>query len=175
VRLLSFLALLVAVGCSGVRVESFEEREAMSSPLMDDFASYASFDEIRQRNLGEVDWKVAHESKGPARDGVPRYDTLSVAISGYAYRGQVGDVVLGFLNDRLATVLFFPQDADACLAALNRSGLGVQFREAGDAGDTAVPPYTRLWCTRDWQGRVYIGWEDTRLAAQMKWWIERYA
>jgi hypothetical protein len=155
-------------------MESFEQRVSVASPLMDTFASYSTLDELRQQLAGS-DWRVVEDSKSPARDGIPRFDTLTVAISRHTYRGQVGSAVLRLLNDRLASVQFFPEEPEACLAAMKASGLAVAFQEPGEAADMSVAPYTRVWCTRDYRGRVYVGWEDTRLAAQTQWWIERYA
>ena len=75
-----------------------------------------------------------------------------------------------FFNDRLMETRFFPNGVDAYLATLANAGVDLTKQS-----EVTVPPHTRLWTEMDYKKRRYVGWEDVRLAEEMKLWIKRYA
>ncbi len=131
--------------------------------------SYQSVAHVR-RALAAPSWEVVEDSHLGANDRRPRFDIYTVCLKGFVHLGQEGELSLHFFNDRLMESRFFPNDVDAFLAAL--ANAGVDLRKQSEA---TAPPHTRLWTAMDYEKRKYVGWEDVRLADEMKYWIKRYA
>jgi len=176
-RLLLILILAagpMAASCTALRPETFTDRADVSSPLLGSLPSYATVDDIRQRH-GSGAWTVVGNSHLPTGDPRPRFDMVRVSIPGYVHLGHRGDLELTFFNDRLSSAWFYPDDDRGYLAALARDGVEVAESDWETEPAVVVAPYTRVWTTRDFRGRVYVGWDDSRLVEQQRRWIERYS
>ena len=78
--------------------------------------------------------------------------------------GQTGRLKLTFINDRLETTAFTPEDFSAYVKALQRTG--IHFEADGQA---VIPPATEVW-QWDLEPR-FVGWRDRRFASEVKRWI----
>lgn len=163
------LVLIVCTGSCDSSPTSFSEVPDTRTALIGGLMSYQSVEHVR-RELAALSWEVVEDSHLGANDRRPRFDVYTASLKGFVHLGQVGELTLQFFNDRLMETRFFPKDVDAFLAAL--ANAGVDLRRQSDA--TALP-HTRLWTAMDYKKRRYVGWEDVRLADEMKFWIKRYA
>jgi len=64
---------------------------------------------------------------------------------------------------------FFPDDPMSFTTALE-SAMKITIRP-----ETSVRPFTRLWTNKNYEQRIYIAWEDTRLAKEQSAWISSYS
>jgi hypothetical protein len=170
----ALLLTVLSVACMDASSETFLERETTSSPLMGTFASYSTVDEIQSKHFQGTTWSVIEDSRLASNDSRPRFDILKVSVPGYVHLGQSGELELEFFNDRLSSAWFYPDDAQSYHAALAKAGLPVVERDSS-ATEEEVAPYTLVWATRDYRGRSYVGWADSRLRAQQTRWIDRYS
>lgn len=150
---------------------SFSDVPNTRTALIDGLVSYQSAKDVR-RQLAPLSWEVVEDSHLGPTDQRPRFDVYTVSLKKFTHLGQVGELVLQFFNDRLMETRFFPDNVDAYLAAL--ANAGVDLRQQSEA-EVTVPPHTRLSTAIDYRKRRYVGWEDIRLAEEMKRWIKRYA
>ena len=119
---------------------------------------------------GLLPWEIVEDSKLPEGDTRPPFDILTVSVGHFEHLHQVGELRLDFFNRRLVSTWFFPQDGQAFLATLRAHGIDLIGRH-----ELSVAPYTRIWTAKDYRGKMYVAWEDTRLRNQSNRWIERYS
>ena len=149
------------VGCSSVPEPGSPVRD--SSPLFDGYESYRTREELKRRLPESSTWQILTDSKGPSQQGCPRFDELTIAVP-MNHLGQKGRLQLTFINDRLETTSFTPEDFSAYVKALQRTG--IHFEANGQA---AIAPATEVW-QWDLEPR-FVGWRDKRFAIQVKEWI----
>jgi hypothetical protein len=131
-----------------------------SSPLFQGFKSYSTLDDVKAQLPDRSTWTLSSDSTRSARADCARFDQFTFAVHG-THLGHQGSLRLDFINDRLQSTSFVPQDFPAYIDALRRSGL-----EFGADGRATVPPYTTVW-----QGGGFVAWADTRFQEQTKGWI----
>ncbi len=138
--------------------------------LIDMFYSYASAASVQEhlKKLG-LPWSVVENSQLPAGDRRPRFDMVTISVAHFEYLGDVGELQLRFFNDRLMSTWFFPGDSGS-FRHLLESKLKVSL-----AREATIPPFTRIWTDKDYKGRIYFGWEDSRLAREQSLWLEKYS
>jgi hypothetical protein len=71
------------------------------------------------------------DSRLVSNDKRPQFDILRVSVPGYVHLGCRGEIELRFVNDRLSSVWFYPDDVDGYPAALAHNGLKVVAGEFG--------------------------------------------
>ena len=138
--------------------------------LLDTFYSYTSVAEVEQtlRKVG-LSWSIIENSHLPAGDRRPRFDILTLSVAHFHDLGHVGELQLRFFNDRLMSAWFFPNDSIG-FARLLESRLKISLTT-----EVTIRPFTRIWTQKDYKGRIYFGWEDTRLANEESLWLQKYS
>jgi hypothetical protein len=168
-KALGILALCVLasyLGCERVDPETY--RDVLDgSPLAFGLRSYMTSADAR-RLIPSQHWQVVENSTLPAGDRRPPFDQYTISTV-FTDRGQRGELVLLFFNERLQQATFYPEAADEYLQRLSSTGAATPTENGITIG------FTRVFATRDARRRFYVSWEDTRLAAQSRRWIMRYA
>lgn len=164
-----FILLSIASGCGRVMEPTFIDVEAVTTPLIDGFESYASAAQVKDRVLSGMRWRTATDSHLFPGDRRPPYNILALSLEPFSHLGQTGELELFFFNDRLMSTWFYPSNPMAYLEAVRRAGILPRDR------DTWTGTYTRIRTYTDWQGRVYVAWEDIRLTIEQEQWIMRYS
>jgi hypothetical protein len=118
-----------------------------------------------------VEYEVNRPQSTPANTRRPPFEITTVTIRRFSHLGHVGLLTVAFFNDRLLGVRFFPSDVEGYLAQL-RSQEGIDLRSQAEANPSE---HTRVYAATEHQQGRYVGWEDTRLAAEMSLWIKRYS
>jgi hypothetical protein len=124
---LLWFVLVVIVGLSGC-TESKDAYAQLRTPraaLIDGFESYISAADARTRLPRELSVRVLFEWKTPADDQRPRFDELTLRVSGFVHVGVKGDLDLEFVNDRLVRTVFSASDCSTYLKALKPVGVSV--------------------------------------------------
>ena len=163
------LAAVLTVGACTERKDSYSHVQNPPAPLLGSFESYASPSQVRKLLPNQLAITVVEDSKLPAGDPRPRFDVLDLRIEDYEHLGHRGELLVQFLNERLLGTWFYPDSYDSYIAALRHSGL------APVSETTRVGRYTDLWTYRDFEGRPYVAWEDSRLADEQRRWIMKYS
>jgi PIN domain nuclease of toxin-antitoxin system len=160
------IALLIA-GCSRT---NFTSIQSPATPLIDTFHSYTSIADVQTalRSSG-VTWATIEDSHLPPGDRRPPFDILAISVSHYPYLGHTGELQLHFFNNRLMSTWFFPDDPASFTAALE-AAMKIRMRP-----EASVPPFTRIWTRKNYQDRIYVAWEDTRLSKEESSWIASYS
>lgn len=157
---------------------SFVEVATERTTLIDGLESYQSIEEARAWFAARsITWRVVGDSRLPPDDERPRHDFYSVSIANYSHLDCVGELNVSFFNNRLSSAWFYPVDHAQYLDRLARQE-GIRFvadAHRPDVREATVPPYTRVWPYRDYRGRDYVGWADTRLEREERIWIMRYS
>lgn len=145
------------------------------TPLAAGLNSLMTWDDVRARpECAGLEWKVLEHNTVSASLFRSSFENLVVEAGAFEFLGQRGKLRLEFFNDRLVSTWFYPEDAGAALAVLERTGVqvdkppnGQRLMEDGVSG-------TRCWTKKDYRGHVYIGWEDVLLSDQMFAWLQRH-
>lgn len=162
--------LMVCSGCHEAP-EVYTSVESVKSPLVAGFASYMTPDEVSHRLSPDLlPWEIVEDSQLPAGDKRPPFNILIVSVGHFEHLAHVGELKLDFFNRRLESTWFFPQNGPAFLATLRAHGIDLI-----GSHEMFVAPYTRVWTAKDYRGRMYVAWEDTRLREQSNRWISRYS
>jgi len=78
---------------------------------------------------------------------------------------------LTFINDRLLSTAFMPDDFASYVSRLEQGGIKFD----GD-GEADIPPATLVWqYDRKNPIRPFVGWRDTRFSKEVDAWVERCA
>lgn len=160
------VAVLSVCSCSNVPEPGMPAREP--TPLFGDLRSYRTLEEIKHQLPERSTWQIRSDSDSKARSGCPRFDELTFAV-GADHLGQHGDLQLMFINDRLLSTTFTPDDFASYVSRLEQGG--INFDGQGNAN---IPPTTLVW-RYDRKGplRPFVGWRDTRFSKQVDAWVTR--
>jgi hypothetical protein len=154
--------------CSDVPEPGTPRRDP--SPLFGDLRSYRTFEEIKHQLPERSTWQIRWEDESKARPGCPRFKELTFAV-GADHLGQHGDLQLTFINDRLLSTAFMPDDFASYVSRLEQGG--VKFDGDGEAD---IPPATLVWqYDRKSPIRPFVGWRDTRFRTQVDAWVRSCA
>jgi hypothetical protein len=160
-RLVATAALCTVVACS--RLQEPGTPPGDSSPLFVGFKSYSTLDDIKSQLPDRSSWEIISDSKRPPRKDCPRFDEFMFAVPA-THLGRSGRLRVEFINDRLRSTAFVPDDFPSYVEALRRSGL--VFRADGRV---TVPPHTEVW-QFDREPR-FVGWADRRFDEQVRAWV----
>ncbi|MGH9426391.1 MAG: hypothetical protein ACRD2L_08825 [Terriglobia bacterium] len=151
---------------------SFIDVSAQRTKLINGVESYQSIEEARR--MFPV-WEVVEQSSLGPKDNRPPFSIYKVSIKRYSHLGIWGELHLEFFNNRLMETWFYPGSFDKYVDLLEKKeGLGLKEERDGLRG-TIVSPYTHIWIYKDYKGRNYVAWEDTRLRREQRIWIKRYS
>ena len=165
------LVLIWAICCPGCGdSETYIGVERIKTPLIDGFESYTTIAYLQARRLSSLKWTVLEKSNLPKGDPRPPFGIFRICVSEFVHLQEHGQLELTFFNDRLQSTSFYPEDLDAYLTALEKAGISIN-----EGQELTLPPYTEVWCSRDYLGRPYVAWIDKRLLKQEERWISRYA
>jgi hypothetical protein len=157
--------LLAGMGC---RNEGKPKPSKMMGPLY----SYQSLQTVEKKiDLKAGDWDVLEDRRPLSTDKRPPFRMFTISHKNWVQWRNAGDLQLTFYNDRLMIVRFYPMDLEmfkGALSAHDEIGFSQQ-------GDTWIDPSTRVWIGKDDDGKVYVGWIDKALQAEMDQWIKKYS
>lgn len=161
------LCLMLAL-VAGCRSENFTEIESPRAPLIGGFESYATREEVLPKLPSGIDVKVVADSSLAKSDSQPPYKLHTLSLSPYEHLKQRGKLQLTFYNNRLEQCMFYPDNLDDYIRALDQSGIRLGMRREVNQGNTVI------WQGRDADQIEYIGWADKRLRDQQRRWLARY-
>jgi hypothetical protein len=160
-RIVALLASGAVVSCGDIPEPGTPPLDP--APLYNGYSSYRTLDETLKQLPDRSSWHVLTDSKRPARGPCPRFDQFEFTVRA-AHLGHKGTLKLTFINQRLESTNFAPDEAPLYVNALRASG--ITFDAEGQA--SSRPP-TRIWL---WSlGDPFVGWADTRFQAQTRAWI----
>ena len=157
---------------------SFVEGAKERTRLIDGLESYQSIDEARAWLAARsLTWQVIADDHLAPDDRRPPFSIYSVTIKEFSHLDCPGELTVTFLNNRLMSTVFYPNDLKTYLDRLvTRDGIRfVADPKRPDSLEATLAPYTRVWSFRDYQGRGYVAWADTRLEKEESIWTMRYA
>jgi hypothetical protein len=94
---------------------------------------------------------------------------VTVELASFEHLNHKGALQITLFNDRLLGMWFYPEDPEGYLEVLRQSETNlVEDREL-------IRANVVLRQSRDYRGRVYVAWEDKRLAEESDRWIRCYA
>jgi hypothetical protein len=161
VTLGSLVALSALTSCGGIVEPGVPPSEP--TPLFDGYMSYRTLDEIQRQLPNRSNWQIVSDSKIPARGPCPRFDELMFEIPAN-HLGHKGKLRLTFINERLRSTAFIPEDFPSYVEALRASGVDFDAE-----GRSSKGPATRIW---QWHlGEPFVGWTDARFSAQTNAWV----
>ena len=105
----------------------------------------------------------------PSNDPRPRFDISIVEIGGYAWHNHRGVLYLRFFNNRLSSVVFYPDDFNHFLSEMARP-LGLT-----GMGKKSNSPDMKIFVGSDTEGRSFITWQDIGLFSEEVHWLRRYS
>lgn len=164
----AMLTPLLLSGCSESK-DAYSHVVGPSAPLILGFSSYSTPSQVRSSVPSHLASATIEDSRLDARDPRPKFDVLVLEFKGYRDRGHAGTLMVKFLNERLLSTWFYPEDHAAYLNALEQEGVSLR-----ESNDTTIG-FTRIWTYQDFHGGWYVGWEDVRIAAEMNRWIGKYS
>jgi hypothetical protein len=156
------LVLAANVGCA---IAEPGTPRGEPSGLFADYKSYTTLEELRGRLPDRSTWQIITDVNTPPRGSCPRFHELRFVIPA-EHLGHKGKLELEFINERLETTIFTPQDSRAYLDALRPSGVAVTGQ-----GVTKIPPATRV--SIPMAAPTAVMWQDERFANQVRAWIGR--
>ncbi len=164
---LRFLILMIASLLAGCWSNPLVEPGAIArtpATLRFGLTSYASPDEVRSI-MGNMSPEVILDDSPPTGD-CPPYDQLWLAFKDQQDLGHSGELYVGFINGRLWTVTFFPDDYDSYVSALSESGTALNSQ-----GEFSPSANVHGRTDTAFDGRWYVDWEDVRLSEEMGNWM----
>jgi hypothetical protein len=157
-------ATLGLCSCSNVPEPGTPTRDP--SPLFRNLGSYWTLEEVKNQLPDRSTWQIRAASGSKPRTSCPRFEELTFVV-GADHLGQRGDLQLTFINDRLLSTTFTPDDFASYLGRLERGG--INFDGQGNAN---IPPATLVWRSdRESPIRPFVGWRDTRFGKQVDTWL----
>jgi hypothetical protein len=136
------------------------------APLFGSYTSYGRLEEFKSGLPDRSTWQVLSDSASPPRGDCPRFDQFTFAVPAH-HLGHDGTLQLEFINDRLLSTTFTPDDFGSYVHALEQSG--IKFDATGRA---TLAPATSLWQSRpNRHAPRFVGWADTRFQSQVNAWI----
>jgi hypothetical protein len=147
------------------------DRGHAPTPLINDMRSGQSLEQVKAlHELRNAKWETI-EKGSHAPDGTDdTFDVLRVATR-YRHLEFQGELILEFLNDKLMSTWFYPDDFDRYKASWDLSVAG----QPTPLGESLERGQTRIWTLEDFDGRHYAGWEDEALAEERRALLEAYS
>lgn len=159
--------VLLLAACSRI---DFTSVRKPATPLIDSFQSYARIVDVQTAlTTRGILWAADKGSPPSPGDPRPPFDILTISVPVYGYLGQTGALELLFFNNRLMEVRYFADNPASFVDALE-SQMKVPI-----STEPRLGPFTRVWIGKDGKGRVYVGWQDTRLSKEQNLWITKYS
>lgn len=150
---------------------TFEDVAADKAQLIDQIQSYVTVENfLRQLDARSLTYELKRpKATNSSTASHPPFRVTTVKIDRFSDLGYTGELYVAFFNDRLASVRFYTLDIDGYRGQLlSQKGI-----------DILTGPFvfgsTRIWSATDHMGKMYIGWEDVRLAEEFDLWIKRYS
>jgi len=151
----------------------FTARSSESSPLIDNFSSYASSSEVKNRLANEGYSFVSKEQGAKVSQGRrPPFHITTLTVENYKSLNEEGVLEFVFFNDRLQQTVFQPKNIDEYWSRLTQ----------GKEAEIKIPPYTTV---RKYPDAISpplkssipenIRFVDDRLQEEQKIWILRYS
>ena len=157
---------------------SFVEVAKERTKLIDGLESYQSVDEAQAWFAARsLTWQVVADNHLAPDDPRPPLSMYSVTIQEFSHLDCTGELTVTFMNNRLMSTIFYPNDLKTYLERLvTREGIRfVADQKRPDIREATIAPHTRVWSYRDYQERDYVAWADTRLEKEESIWTMRYA
>lgn len=148
--------------------EDFLKVESVRSPLMEDFESYASIQEVTAKLPKDLAVKVVADTSLAKNSSQPPYKIHSISVAPYEHLNHLGTLQLTFYNDRLMQSAFYPEKFKSYVSTVEQTGLVLQF------GAETVRGNTVIWQGKDDDQYRFVGWADKRLRQQQQRWLVRY-
>ena len=160
--------LLCLAGCKDN--VSFVKVESERTKLICGIESYQSIDDFKLfLSKSKIQWE---ESKGQSSiKGRPPFDMYTIIVKNYSHLDSMGELNIGFFNNRLIGTTFYPNQMEAYLHALEKYE-GIKFDHRSQIN---IPAYTCIVIATDYKGQKYIRWSDTRLDKEVELWIKKYS
>jgi hypothetical protein len=159
--MMTLAALCVVIACS--RLVEPGTPPTDRSPLFDGFNSFSTLDDVKASLPDRSEWTIISDSKIAARGDCPRFDELMFQVRA-THQGHKGVLRLTFINERLESTAFVPQDFASYLESVRQSGLPLQPDRR-----TTIPPHTVVW-QFDREPR-FVAWADQRFQEQTRAWV----
>ena len=156
------------------------EQKIVYSKLIAELESYRSPQEIQTILGKDVSWETIRESKLDKGDPRPPYGLTEVSVNDFSHFGFRGELQLVFFNDRLMSTTFHPVEFQQYLKSLIETQK-LRFKNVYYKHKEAkVAPYTRISVPsedymKEFDGKLSVTWEDTRLIAERDAWILKYS
>ena len=157
-----FSLLFIIAGCSS----EFITPTSLSFGL----TSYSNMEEVKsivKNNNG--DWKVIESSTLEKTDLRPPYSYVRIVSNNFFEKRFPGKTNLIFFNDRLMTVLFYPNDWSKYEKYLYPN------QATKKDGWKKTNGNLQIRINRNYNGDRYISWEDIKLSSEMRNWIAKYS
>jgi hypothetical protein len=155
----------------GCAPEDFHIPASQPSPLINDIPSMSSPRDVRERaDLRDLEWRIV---EGADRRSNAKFAETVVIVSGYTANGLKGDLRLAFVNDRLLSTWFYPENVEDFLKALAESGVSFKPDAAGSKSFPMPDSNTVLRVGSDHTNRRYVAWEDEVFQSAVDSWISR--
>jgi hypothetical protein len=151
-------AALVMSGCEATESGASKEPHALIGPFRSFQAPSDVADLLRQRDLT---WTVAEEDSLPEGDPRPEFSSVRWQVDSFSEQDLSGEAAFVFFNDRLAEVVVFPEDPSTLPSE----------EEAEKATTDAVS----VRVDRDFHGKRYISYEDSRLREEKETWLSQHS
>ncbi len=164
-RLLILGFLTIASGCGKLSVVEPGRIERTPATLRFGLTSYLSPADVHRAFINNPK-AIVEDYPAPPRGSCPRFDVLTLSFSGVQDLNNLGEINVSFINGKLHSVHFFPNDPDAYLSALAQSGFTFDSK-----GEFHPSSHVRGWAYTSHDGRRYIAWEDERLRDEINDWI----
>jgi hypothetical protein len=148
--------------------EDFLKVESVRSPLMEDFESYASIQEVTAKLPKDLEVKVVADTSLAKNNSQPPYKIHSISVSPYEHLKHLGTLQLTFYNDRLMQSAFYPEKFKSYVSAVEPTGWVLQLGAETGRGNTVI------WQGKDDDQYRFVGWADKRLRQQQQRWLVRY-
>lgn len=166
---LTFVCTSGLWGCTESK-DAYAHQRFPHAALIDGFESYISAAEARRRLPSGLPVRVLFEWKMTAGDRRPRFDELTLRVSGFEHVGVKGDLDLEFVNDRLVRTMFSLPNCSAYLQALRPAGARVSENRWRSG-------FTEVWTltSQDSKRGACAAWGDVRLSEEAQRWVAQYS
>ena len=140
-------------------------------PMMENFRSYTSVENVSTDLKYEYgDFKGVSQTLSDGTEKPP-YELYTLEVAGYVYLDHTGLLSLIFFNDRLCSLIFYPDNPDSFKDALIKES----HYELRLFKPIQVEPHIELEYDKDPAKRIFFRWEDRRLIAEQRAWIMRHS
>jgi hypothetical protein len=144
------------------------------TPLVNEILSLASPTEVKQRpEFAGTRWVEIENSRTRKPSKSARFDDYVIMASEYTVGGVSGSLRLEFLNGLLLGTWFYPSDFQKCIDELAATGISFPPDSPGSLETGISRGNTTIRLGKDYEGRRYVAWEDSRLVDAMNQWLMR--